>query len=120
MKETIEHKEEELRLAMISSDVDALDDLIDDSLIFTLPTGDIATKSMDLDAHSSGVQKITELKCLAQKIVLHDTFAVVASKMELKGNFLESSIDGIYSYSRTWKKIGSSWKVVAGQVSIQM
>lgn len=110
-------KEEELRLAMINSNVAKLDKLIDDSLIFTGPDGSVATKTMDLEAHRNKIQKITELAPSEQVIKLHDNFAVVSVKMEMTGTFGETDISGKYRYLRVWTKIQDSWKVVAGSVT---
>ena len=63
MIDKIKKLEEELRQAMLSSNIAKLDQLISDALIFTLPDGEILTKSMDLDAYRSGLQKLTSLKC---------------------------------------------------------
>jgi hypothetical protein len=52
-REIIEPYEIALRAAMLSNDVDALDTLLDDDLIFTIPTGQIISKHDDLAAHRS-------------------------------------------------------------------
>ncbi|MFX4876294.1 nuclear transport factor 2 family protein, partial [Acinetobacter baumannii] len=43
--------EERLRAAMISEDVQALSELIDENLVFTGPMGKVMTKEEDLEAH---------------------------------------------------------------------
>lgn len=117
-EEIIIKKEEELRLAMLGSDVEKLNELIDDSLVFTLPTGDLADKEMDLTAHKLGIQKLTKLECLRQKITVYNTFATVAAKMEVEGTFQDNSINGTYCYTRVWFNNGIDWKIVAGQVGV--
>lgn len=109
--------EEKLRQAMIASDVEILNNLIDDSLVFIAPDGNIATKQMDLDAHKNKIQKISDLTPSEQKIELHDAFAVVSVKMELVGTFAESSISGTYRYLRIWENKNNGWKIVAGSVT---
>lgn len=115
--ETIIKKEEELRLAMITSDVEKLNELIDDSLVFTGPDGNIATKALDLQAHRSKMQKISELTPSEQTVKLHDNFAVVTVKMQLVGTYGDFDISGIYRYLRVWTKIQGDLKVVAGSVT---
>ena len=117
MKSEIIIKEEELRLAMIKSNVAKLDELIDDSLIFTGPDGNVATKTMDLEAHSNKIQKITELAPSEQVIKLHDDFAVASVKMKMSGTYGDFDISGLYRYLRIWTKIQGRWKVVAGSVT---
>ncbi len=116
MKTEILKKEEELRLAMIDSNIEKLDELIDDSLMFTGPNGIIVTKDMDLQAHKSKIQKMTKLNPSEQQIKIHDNFAVVAVKIEMTGTYGEMDISGLYRYLRVWTKIQGDWKVVAGSV----
>ena len=118
MNEIIENLEEKLRQAMLASDVVMLEQLIADDLIFTVPTGDVLTKEMDLEAHRSGVQKISHLELLKRTIRYHKHFAIVAAKMKLEGRYNDVSIDGSYSYTRVWAQVGDSWKVVGGQASL--
>lgn len=116
MKSEIIKLEEELRLAMVNSDVDKLDELIDDSLIFTTPDGKIATKQMDLEVHRSQVQKISELVPSEQIVKIYENCAVVTVKMKLIGDYNGINISGLYRYTRLWAKIDDKWKIVAGSV----
>lgn len=117
-KEIIIKLEEELRLAMLNSDVEKLNTLLAESLVFTLPDGTWANKQMDLVAHRSGLQKLSKLELLEQRIEIYNNFAVVAVKMELNGRYNTESIDGQYAYTRMWAILGGSWQIVAGHVSL--
>lgn len=116
--EEIINKEEELRLAMLNSDVPKLDELIDDNLIFTLPMGNVATKEMDLAAHRSGIQKLTALNCIEREVRVFSDFVIVACKMLLEGTYSNQKINGKYAYTRFWTQADGSWKVVGGQVAL--
>lgn len=116
MKKEIIKKEEELRLAMIISDVDKLEKLIDDSLMFCGPDGTIATKQLDLEAHKTKIQKISNLTPSEQVIKLYDNLATVTVKMQLTGTFGDFDISGIYRYLRVWKKFEDNWRIIAGSV----
>jgi len=50
--------EADLRRAQLTADVDALDRLIAEDLLFTGPDGELGTKTQDLAAHQSGVLRI--------------------------------------------------------------
>lgn len=113
---TIIKLEEELRQAMMASDTEKLDELIDESLVFIAPDGNIATKQMDLAIHKSKIQKMSKLSPSEQAIKIHDDFAVVTVKMEISGTYLDFDISGHYRYLRIWKKFGDNWKIVAGSV----
>jgi len=117
VEKEIQQKEEELRKAMLNSDLSKLDELISDDLIFTLPTGDVASKEMDIAAHKSGIQKLTELQCLKSEIRVFENVVIVASKMQLKGTYGDHKIDGDYSYTRVWSQEREEWKVIGGQVA---
>lgn len=112
----IKKSEEELRLAMIKSDVEKLDELIDDSLVFVAPNGMIATKEMDLEAHRSGIQKMTQLVQSEQNIKEQESFVVVTVMADIAGTYADTSISGQYRYLRIWSKINDAWKVVSGSV----
>ena len=116
MREEIIKLEEELRLAMLSNDVAKLDELIADTLVFTVPSGDVVTKQIDLEGHSSGLQKTSELAPLEQQILVYDDFAVVIVKMHIAGTYGDDSMTGTYRYMRVWGKVNNRFQVVAGTV----
>ena len=57
----IEIADQKLRSAMLASDVQTLDQLIDDDLLFIGLDGSVLTKEDDLGFHRSGEQRITAL-----------------------------------------------------------
>ena len=66
--------EERLREAMLIGDVNSLDDLINDNLIFVNHFGQILTKEADIEAHRSRVLNFTDIKILVQKVILFRKF----------------------------------------------
>lgn len=108
--------EEELRVAMIEDDVKKLDELIADSLIFTTPFGNTITKQMDLDIHSTKVQKISTLSPSEQTVQIYGSCAVVTVRMDTEGTYGDIPINGAYRYTRVWAKTNDDWKVIAGAV----
>lgn len=116
MESVIIKLEEELRLAMLHNDVKKLDELIDDSLVFTTPNGGVVTKQMDLDAHRAKIQTMTSMSASEQIIQTYESCAVVSVKMEIEGMYNETSISGSYRYLRVWSKINDRYKVIAGSV----
>lgn len=116
MKEEIIKLEEELRLAMLTGNVDKLDSLISDSLIFIATQGEIVTKQMDLDVQKNKIQKMSELIPSEQQIMINDNCAIVTVKMKMIGTFSNIDISGIYRYIRTWQKINNHWQIVSGAV----
>lgn len=110
----IKKLEEELRQAMLTNNVEKLDELISDCLIFVLPNGVVANKQMDLNSRKSGFTKMTKLSPSEQQIEIQDDFAIVTVKMELEGTYGDMVIDGNYRYIRTWAKINDKYQIISG------
>ncbi|MGS0897118.1 nuclear transport factor 2 family protein [Burkholderia stagnalis] len=113
----IEPCEAALRAAMLSNDVEALDTLLDDDLVFTVPGGQVISKDDDLSAHRAKLLRLDRLD-------LHDTHAraigemiLVITKATLAGRFDTIAIDGTFAYTRLWRRSGAHWRVVAGHAS---
>jgi ketosteroid isomerase-like protein len=114
--EQIIESEKRLIEAMKTGDIKALDELVFDNLIFVIPTGQIITKSMDLENYQSGNMIISEIVTSEQIIKAVDDISTVAVTLFLKGKYKGQIIDGKYKYLRVWKLFDNSWKVIAGSV----
>jgi ketosteroid isomerase-like protein len=113
----IKHSEEQLRRAMLASDVDALDGLIHDDLLFLGPTGALARKDEDLENHRSGRQRMTRLDPRDLVIELFsDDVGVVTVLVELEGTFGGVPFAGTFRYLRTWRREAGRWQIIAGAV----
>ena len=106
-----------LSRAQLASDVGELDRLVDDSLVFTGPNGAVYSKNDDLDAHRRGLIRITRLEPSEERIQLFGHIAVVSVRMEMSGTFEGVAFAGPFRYTRVWRAIGDSWRIVAGHVS---
>ena len=103
---------------MKNSDIKTLDELLYDNLVFIIPTGQIITKSMDLENYQSGSMIISEIVATEQSIKAIDDISTVIVTMHLKGKYDGQTIDGKYKYLRVWKLFDDSWKVIAGSACI--
>jgi hypothetical protein len=108
--------ENSLLEAMKTNNVERLDVLLHDDLLFNGPTGETATKMMDLNNYRSGNIHLHTVAASDQTIRLIGDTAVVAVTVELKGNYLGQALDGKFRYIRVWKLAESIWKVIAGSV----
>jgi len=114
----IKHHEEQLRAAMLSSDLEALDRLLDDALVFSGPTGTLVRKEEDLENHRSGRQKLTRLVARELVVELFDDVAVVSALADLAGTFDGAPFDGTYRYMRTWRRYPEgAWRIIGGAVT---
>ena len=110
----------EIRLyaAMLASDVTELDVLIADELLFVGPTGELATKAMDLDLHRSGGTRFRELVPKELEIrVCSDQWAIAVAKVFINGTYLGNDFVGDYRYLQVWGLGENGWQIVGGSIS---
>lgn len=111
--------EARIRAAQLAANVDALDALIGEHLLFTGPDGRLGTKAEDLEAHRSGLVRFRshvpkELRI--RRIGTH--VAVCALLAELSVEVNGTTTQGTYRYTRVWAQESTGpWRVVGGHVS---
>jgi ketosteroid isomerase-like protein len=106
-----------LRRAQLTNDVQELDRLVDDALVFTGPNGAVYGKQDDLDAHRRGLIRITRLDPSEERIQRFGHIAVVTVRMEMSGTFEGVAFTGPFRYTRVWRAQSDGWRIVAGHVS---
>src|SRR5262249_633396 len=111
--------EARLRAAQLAADVEALDELIADNLLFVGPNGRLATKSQDLEAQATGVVRFREH--VAEELRVQragDTVAITSLRARLAVEVAGALDRGTYQYIRVWARDErGDWRVVGGQVS---
>lgn len=111
--------EARLRSAQLNADVEVLDQLISDDLLFTGPDGNLGTKSQDLEAHRSGVVRFRshEPNELRIRRVGADV-AITALLARLAVEVAGALTTGTYRYTRVWhREEDGKWRVAGGHVS---
>jgi len=109
--------EEVLRVAMVNSDIDQLQELISDDVLFTSHFGVLISKEDDIGIHQSGSLKFESIELSNHIIKLHQNFAAVSVQAEIKASFNGQPSDGSFMFTRIWSKQSDKLKVVAGHVS---
>ena len=110
--------EERLRLAMLHSQVNVLDELIAPELIFTNHLGQLITKQDDLASHQSGALRLRALTPSEQHIQIKQGFVVVSVLMHLLGTYKDTPIDVSIRYTRIWAAASSgAMQIIAGHAS---
>ena len=113
--------EERLRLAMLNSDVNTLDELLAPELIFTNHLGQVLGKQDDLAAHQSGKFKIETLTPGDRHIQLIGNVAIVTVKVHLIGSYESNSFDNNLRFTRIWNLSSSNiWQIFAAHSSVVM
>jgi ketosteroid isomerase-like protein len=111
--------EERLRIAMLHSDVSALDELLAPELIFTNHLGQLLGKENDLAAYRSGTLKVKNLKPSEQQVRLHGDVAIVSVRMQLSGTYDGNPANGDFRFTRVWAlSPRKTWHVVAAHACI--
>ena len=106
--------EDQLRTAMLSSDVAALNELLAPDLIFTNHLGQLLGKNDDLAAYRSGVLKIAELEPSEQHLRVLDEVAVVSVRMQVSGTYEGAPANGDFRFTRVWARSQQEiWQIVA-------
>ena len=119
IEEQILAAEEQLRVAMLGSDVSALDELLAPELVFTSHLGQVLKKEDDLAAHQSSLVKINELTPSEQIVQIHADVAVVSVHVHLSGSYASTPSEADFRFTRLWAlSSDGSWQVVAGHASV--
>jgi len=114
----IEECEERLKQAMLQSDVSALDELLAPDLIFTNHLGQLMTKQDDLEAHESGMLKISEITFTDQEIKILNGVAAVTVHTHIIGCFAGVESESDFRFTRIWNKSSDAWQVIIGHSSL--
>ena len=115
----IKKAEERLRLAMLDSDVNALNELLAPELVFTNHLGQVLRKQDDLAAHQSGTLKIEVLTPSDLHIQLIGNVAIVTVRVHLIGNYAGIADHNDFRFTRIWTLSSSgTWHIVAAHSSV--
>ena len=111
--------EERLRLAMLDSDVNALDEMLAPELVFTNHLGQVLGKQDDLAAHQSGKFKIEVLIPSDRRIQVIGNVAIVTVKVHLIGSYEGNGFNNNLRFTRIWNlSSGGTWQIVAAHSSV--
>lgn len=113
-KENIIELETQLIDAIKSSDLNFLNTVLHDDLLFMAPNGLIITKQMDLASHEAGEMLVEQLLPTFEAIKIINDTAVVVIVYDTKGTMLGTPIQGQFRYIRIWKKFNDGVKVIGG------
>jgi hypothetical protein len=110
--------ERRLQAAQLASDVQALDELLDERLVFTGPDGRLYSKSDDLEVHRSGRQTMTSVREERLNVLVDGRTGVSWFLGELEGSLSGSPFTARVRYTRTWIHDDQhGWRLVAAHVS---
>ena len=118
VESAIRAAEKRLWKAQLSGDVDALDELIADDLLFTGLAGSLETKAADLHQHRSGALKITKLDPLEFRVRVIPGGAITSVKMDAAALVAGKLTSATLRYTRVWISEGGRWQIAGGHMSV--
>jgi len=113
-KRQVEALEEQWRQAQLIGDVAAMDKLLSDDYIGITMTGQVNTKSQQLDRMRMKKIAITKLELGDRQVKLVGSIAIVTSRAEVEGTNEGAPVKGTYRYTRVYQRLPSGgWKITS-------
>ena len=111
---TILNLEHQLIDAIRTGNIDFLEKVMHEELLFLAPNGLVVTKEMDLASHRAGHMRVDELLPHSENInILGDT-AVSVMVYTTRGTMMGNPISGRFRYIRTWKEFPEGIQIISG------
>jgi ketosteroid isomerase-like protein len=113
-KQQVEALEEQWRQAQLGGDVIAMDKLLSDDYIGISMTGQVNTKTQQLDRMRLHKVALTKLDLGERQVKLIGSIAIVTSRAEVEGTNDGAVIKGTYRYTRVYQRLPSgAWKITS-------
>jgi ketosteroid isomerase-like protein len=113
-KRQIEALEEKWRAAQLAGDIETMDGMMADDFIGISMSGQLNTKSQQLDRIRNHQLMLSRIQLSDMKIKLLDTVAIVTCQAEVEGTSDGVSMKGIYRYTRVYQHLTSGeWKITS-------
>jgi ketosteroid isomerase-like protein len=111
-KHQVEKLEEIWRTAQLNADADAMDKLLSDDYVGITMTGQVVTKTQQLDRLRNRNVVLTKIELSDVKVRISGTTAVVTSLADVDGTNDGEPMHGMYRYTRVYSRLPSgTWKI---------
>ena len=113
-KRQVEALEEQWRQAQLVGDVAVMDKLLSDDYIGITMTGQVNTKTQQLDRMRMHKMALTKLDLGERQVKLIGSIAIVTSRAEVEGTNEGAPVKGTYRYTRVYQRLPSGgWKITS-------
>src|SRR5438309_7586455 len=113
-KRQVEALEEQWRQAQLAGDVSTMDKLLSDDYIGITMTGQVNTKTQQLDRMRMHKIAITKLDLGERQVKLVGSIAIVTSRAEVEGTNEGAPVKGTYRYTRVYQRLPTgAWKITS-------
>jgi ketosteroid isomerase-like protein len=111
--------EREWQKAALADDIPAMDKLLSEDYLGITATGEVLTKTQQLDRMRDGKFALTKLDISETKIKLIGNIAIVTSLAQVEGAAGDTEpLHGAYRYTRVYQRLsGNVWKVTNFEVT---
>lgn len=111
-KRQVEKLEEEWRTAQLNGDIDTMDKLLSDDYVGITMTGQVVTKTQQLDRMRNRNLVLTKIELSDAKVKLIGTTAIVQGTADVDGTNDGMPMHGTYRYTRVYSRLPSGvWKI---------
>ena len=107
---------EKYRVALMKHDAAALKQIWADDYTFINGAGQLLTKDQRLANLSSGATSL-DITMAGMKVRVYGDAAVTTGQVTIKGQYSGKESSGDYQSMTVWAKRGSTWQLVANQVT---
>jgi ketosteroid isomerase-like protein len=114
-RDTIESLEKQWQKAQLADDVTAMDKLLSDDYLGITSSGELLTKTQQLDRMRNRRVVLSELDVIDTKIKLIGPVAIVTCLANIKGFNDDSPVVGEYRYTRIYQRSanGVAWRITS-------
>lgn len=109
--------ERRLQTAIRSGDVETLDLLLDDRVVYTGPDGRSLTKEEDLGAHRSRALAVDVFEQQDLQVTVVGSTGITLVLAQLQGTAGGEPFSARLRYTRTWVLADDAWRVLAAHAS---
>ncbi len=111
-KHQVERLEQAWRQAQLNDDTDAMDKLLSEDYVGITMSGQVVTKTQQLDRMKARNLVLTKIELTDVKVKLIGTIAVVTSLADVDGTNEGAPMHGTYRYTRVYSRLPSgNWKI---------
>ncbi|WP_206248421.1 nuclear transport factor 2 family protein, partial [Actinacidiphila bryophytorum] len=113
LEAALHEAEQRLQAAVRSGDVQALDQLLDDRVVYTGPDGSSMTKEEDLAAHRSRTLAVEVFDQQDLDVIVVGSTGITRVLAGVEGTAGGQPFTARLRYTRTWVHVDGTWRVLA-------
>jgi hypothetical protein len=110
---TLHEAETRFQHALLTNNVEVLDQFLHDEVRFTGPDGSTIDKATDMAAHRAHAFTLTVVDELDREVQVVEGVGITRTTLHLVGSAGEQELDMVLAYTRAWIPSENGWLIVA-------